>query len=267
MTIVFPNQPVPNLILPTVSGRVFDLHKTIRRYRNPHQQPSHSNSNAPPTSSHYTILVMYRGLHCPICKDQLRQIEKCYDRIIQANMTIVAISMDDEARARAMSMEVNGGGGGGGSNGNSNAIPSAFAKLPIAYNMTAQQAQHQWGLHLSHHHRRQNNDHDVDDQQQQHTEERAVFSEPGLFVIDNDTGKLVFKIVQSGPYSRPNIQELVEQLSWARKNVQQSPASGDVVISATGATNTDNGVINTIAEEEEDDIDDAIDDVDGSWNY
>ena len=52
---LFPRQPVPPLNVNLAGGGLFDLRS---------ERPKH-----------FTLLVFYRGLHCPICKSQLKELE------------------------------------------------------------------------------------------------------------------------------------------------------------------------------------------------
>src|SRR6266852_358310 len=52
---LFPRRPVPPLNVNLAGGGLFDLRS---------ERPKH-----------FTLLVFYRGLHCPICKSQLRELE------------------------------------------------------------------------------------------------------------------------------------------------------------------------------------------------
>ena len=58
MPVLLPGTPVPPLELPLAEGGVWRLQ-----------------DQAPPT---FTLLVFYRGLHCPQCQKQLTELEACW---------------------------------------------------------------------------------------------------------------------------------------------------------------------------------------------
>src|SRR5258708_12254491 len=57
---LFPRQPVPPLHVNLVGAGLFDLRG---------ERPQH-----------FTLVVFYRGLHCPLCKTQLRELESKLDQ-------------------------------------------------------------------------------------------------------------------------------------------------------------------------------------------
>lgn len=79
LTPLFPRQKVPGLHLPLTSGAQFDI-----------------STEQPP---HFTPLVFYRGLHCPICKGQLKELEAKLPEFEKRGVSVVAISSDTRDRA------------------------------------------------------------------------------------------------------------------------------------------------------------------------
>jgi peroxiredoxin len=57
---IYTNEAAPALTIPTLSGDTFTLSE---------QKPEI-----------YTIVVFYRGLHCPICINQLKEIEANFEQ-------------------------------------------------------------------------------------------------------------------------------------------------------------------------------------------
>src|SRR6266704_1886379 len=76
---LFPRQPVPPLNVNLAGGGLFDLRS---------ERPKH-----------FTLLVFYRGLHCPICKGQLRELESKLDEFDKRGVAVVAVSSDTKERA------------------------------------------------------------------------------------------------------------------------------------------------------------------------
>ena len=138
----------------------------------------------------FTIVVFYRGTHCPICKTFLKEIEEQMDAARAQGIEIVAVSMDSAERT-AKTVEETG-----------------VVKLPVGHSLTETSAR-EWGLYIS--------------AAREGSAEPDVFSEPGLFVIDAD-GKVFFAQTQSAPFTRPDIAKLLKGLNFAAEN--NYPARG-----------------------------------------
>ena len=149
--------------------------------------------------SKMTIIVFFRGKHCPICINYLADIESKYDDILNSGMRIVAASMDDAERTSRTAQAV--------SNKLGNKVDSL--RLPLAYGLTMEQAR-EWGLFLS--------------SARDGSTEPSVFSEPGLFVLDSLSGKVFMASIQSAPFTRPDIGQLLDGLEYAVLN--KYPARG-----------------------------------------
>lgn len=155
--------------------------------------PLHSGGDwalADSTASAFTIVVFYRGTHCPICKTFLKEIEEQMDAARAQGVEIVAVSMDGPERT-AKTVEETG-----------------VTKLPVGQSLTEASAR-EWGLYIS--------------GAREGSQEPAVFSEPGLFVVDAN-GKLFFAQTQSAPFTRPDIAKLLGGLKFAADN--NYPARG-----------------------------------------
>jgi len=76
---LFPRQPVPPLDVGLADGGTFDI--------------------AAEKPASFTLIVFYRGLHCPICKTQLRELESKLDEFDKRGVAVVAVSSDSRERA------------------------------------------------------------------------------------------------------------------------------------------------------------------------
>jgi peroxiredoxin len=179
MSSVLLGQVAPALSLPTLKDDTFDLHK---------QSPEK-----------FTIIVFYRGKHCPICLQYLQEIEEQHESLKQSGMEIVAISMDDKEKALETAKKA------------SASMPDREEKktddnkllsFPILHGLTVDMAR-EWGLYLS--------------SAIPGSSEPDVFSEAGLFVIRPDHTVFMAQ-VQSAPFTRPNIQQLVGGLNFAKEH-------------------------------------------------
>lgn len=165
-----PNQPVPLLDLPLTIQARFNL--------------------ADQTPEHFTMLVFYRGKHCPICKKYLEEIGSRLGEITSRGISPFAISMDSKERARVADEEWDTG------------------DLPLCYDLSEEKAR-EWGLYIS--------------EKREGSEEPDKFSEPGLFLVRPD-GTLFFANVQSAPFTRPPIDELLQGVDHVVKS--DYPARG-----------------------------------------
>ncbi|WP_379921356.1 peroxiredoxin-like family protein [Erythrobacter sp. R86502] len=157
---LMPNQPVPALDLPLTIGARYDLEK---------QNPKH-----------FTMLVFYRGKHCPICRSYLEDLAGMLDDFTAAGVNVAAVSMDNEERAMVAHNEWNTG------------------DVPLVYDLPEDQAR-AWGLFIS--------------EGREDSEEPGVFSEPGLFLITPE-GTLYYTSVQNAPFARPALSEMLEGIAF-----------------------------------------------------
>ena len=159
-----PATAVPSLDLPLTNGASYDLSK---------QNPDN-----------FTLVVFYRGLHCPICKNQLEKLSQKLAEFVENGVNVVAASMDAEDRAMEVHREWDTG------------------NVPLAYGLTEASAR-EWGLYIT--------------EGREGTNEPAVFSEPGMFLVRPD-GTLYFASVQNAPFSRPPFDELLDGIKYIVKN-------------------------------------------------
>ena len=139
----------------------------------------------------FTLIIFYRGLHCPVCKAQLEDLASQLDKFTERGINVIAISGDTEKRAKISGEDWD--------------IPS----LPIGYNLSMEKAR-EYGLFISE---------AISDK------EPDYFTEPGLFLIKPD-GTLFFSSVQSMPFARPQFDDLLGGIDFIMK--KDYPARGEV---------------------------------------
>lgn len=167
-----PKQQAPELQFPVLRGGNWELSK---------QQPQN-----------FTLIVFYRGLHCPLCKKYLQQLQSLLPEFEARGVKVVAVSMDSEKRARLSRQKWE--------------LPD----LNIGYQLSEQTAR-DWSLYLST---------GVKDG------EPALFSEPGLFLVDGDQ-KIYYAAINSNPWGRPYLASFVKAVDYI---VQSGyPARGEVL--------------------------------------
>ena len=139
----------------------------------------------------FTMLVFYRGKHRPICKKYLTELGSKLSNFTDKGINVFAVSMDSPERAAVSHQEWDTG------------------DLPLAHSMSEEKAR-EWGLYIS--------------QKREGSDEPDMFSEPGLFVVKPD-GTLHFAVVQSAPFTRPDLDDLLEGLNslWTRVIPRAAP--------------------------------------------
>ncbi|RGP40574.1 hypothetical protein BPTFM16_00859 [Altererythrobacter insulae] len=167
---LLPNKEVPEIDLPLTIGARFHLSK---------QSPKN-----------FTLLVFYRGKHCPVCKNQLKDLSDKLDEFTKRGVNVFAISMDSKERANVVHEEWDTG------------------DVPLAYGLS-EDAARDWGLYIS--------------SARDGSDEPEVFSEPGMFLVRPDMS-LYFASTQNAPFTRPPLGELIQAIDYILKN--DYPARG-----------------------------------------
>lgn len=138
----------------------------------------------------YTLIVFYRGYHCPVCKKQLQEVTENLSQLAERGIHVIGVSMDSEERAKKSGKEWD------------------IAELPIGYGLSKEQAK-EWGLYLSN---------GINEK------EPDLFSEPGMFLINADQ-TLYFSSVQSMPFTRPNMDDVIQAIDFIED--KNYPARGE----------------------------------------
>ncbi|MBT9486796.1 MAG: AhpC/TSA family protein [Rubrivivax sp.] len=172
---LMPRQAVPPLQLPTLDHGLFDL--------------------AADAAPNFTLLVFYRGLHCPICLKYLLELGRLQADVEQRGVKPIVLSGDTPERARAMADKLKAPG------------------LRMAHSLPLDQAR-AWGLYIS----------SSRGTTSIGIEEPALFSEPGVFLVRPD-GTLYYGAVQTMPFARPHFDELLAAIDFALAKAY--PARGE----------------------------------------
>ncbi|MDH5354621.1 MAG: AhpC/TSA family protein [Gammaproteobacteria bacterium] len=148
------------------------------------------------TPEKFTMLVFYRGLHCPLCAKYLQELDKLAGDFEQAGVTVLALSSDDRERAQQSSDDWH------------------LQNINLGYDLSIEQAR-AWGLHRS----------AGKGKTSIGIEEPAEFSEPGLFLIRPDE-TLYWSQVSTMPFARPHFKEILGALGFVVAN--DYPARGEL---------------------------------------
>ena len=173
---LIPRQPAPALSVETLAHGRFDLQAA--------------------KPERFTLVCFYRGLHCPICANYLKELERLTPEFAARGVETIAISGDGAERAGEMAAKI-------GANA-----------LRIGYGLALTKAR-EWGLYIS----------SSRGKTSIGIEEPALFSEPGVFLIRPD-GSIYYLSVQSMPFVRPNFAEMVAALDFVIKH--DYPARGEL---------------------------------------
>jgi peroxiredoxin len=174
---LMPRQTVPALSVSTLDHGPFTLAEDAAR--------------------NFTLVVFYRGLHCPICLKYLLELGRLQADFEQRGVKVIAISSDVRDRAQVMADKLR--------------APA----LRVGYGFSIAQAR-AWGLYIS----------TSRGTTSIGIEEPALFSEPGVFIVRPD-GTLYYGAVQTMPFARPHFDELLAALDFALD--KNYPARGEYV--------------------------------------
>jgi peroxiredoxin len=132
------------------------------------------------TARNFTMVVFYRGYHCPVCKAYLQKLESLVGQYGQAGFSVIAVSMDGAGRAARAAEEWE------------------LSKLTIGYGLSEEMAR-SWGLYVS---------------KAIKEGEAETFAEPGLFWVRPD-GRLYLIDTSNMPWARPDLEFLFSKIPFA----------------------------------------------------
>jgi peroxiredoxin len=122
----------------------------------------------------FTMVVFYRGLHCPVCKAQLHELERRLGELTERGVEVVAVSGDTRERAEQAVSEW------------------GLEHLAVGFGLGTEDMR-RWGLFVS-------------ERIADHEPER--FGEPALFLIAPD-GTVFYEAITSMPWGRPRLDDII----------------------------------------------------------
>lgn len=170
MNKVVPRKPAPALKVDTVDNGKWELSKQ--------------------DAEQFIMIVVYRGLHCPVCKKTLRELDNKLEKFSERGVEVLAVSGDSKERARKAQDEW------------------GIEDVPIGYGLTEKSAR-EWGLYVST---------AISDK------EPALFFEPAVFLVRPD-GTLYAASIQSMPFARPSFDDLLKAIDFVVE--KDYPARGE----------------------------------------
>jgi len=142
-----------------------------------------------------SMVVAYRGLHCPMCRNYLKELNEQIGEFSKRGVEVVAVSSDGRERAMAARTDWE--------------LPN----IPIAYDLGIDKAR-ELGLYIS----------TSRGKTSIGIEEPARFNEPGLFLVKPD-GTLYAAYIQTMPFARPPLDQLLKAIDFI--NEKGYPARGE----------------------------------------
>ena len=167
---VKPRQPAPPLEVKLLDGSAWRLR------------------DAKPAS--FQMVVVYRGLHCPVCKTYLGDLESKLAEFAKRGVDVIAVSTDGQDRAQQAKSEW------------------GLNSLRVGHGLSISTAR-EWDLFISRSIR---------------DGEPPEFSEPGLFLVKPD-GTLFFASRNSGPWGRPPFDQMLRAIDVVTE--RKMPARGE----------------------------------------
>ncbi len=176
---LIPGQIVPTLNLPRVGGGVMDLHQDL--------------------GAKGALLIVYRGLHCPLCIKQLTAVAVRLDEFAALDVAVLAVSVDTAEKAAEFVEKASCG------------------AVTVGHSLPARAARDDWGLWIS--------------SARAGTREPKFFAEPGLFLINGDA-TLQTAWIQSAPFARPTLDDVLACIAFQQE--KQYPPRGTFDGDVTG---------------------------------
>jgi peroxiredoxin len=162
---LMPRQPVPSLEFDTLDHGRWSLAA---------QRPQN-----------FTMIVFYRGLHCPICRRYLTELNGMIGEFDRRGVSTVIASNDDEERAREARDKW------------------GLQSLVVGYGVPLEKSR-EWGLYVS----------TSRGVTSAGVEEPPLFAEPGLFLVKPDK-TLYWASVSTMPFARPHFPEIAAAIDFA----------------------------------------------------
>jgi peroxiredoxin len=153
--------PIPEITLPTIDGGEAKIGGIKDRWQ---------------------MIIVYRGLHCPICKNYTAKIEALKHKFDELDTDILFVSGDNAEKAKSFADEVG-------------------LNRPVAYDLSVDQMR-QLGLYIS---------------EPRPTETDRPFPEPGLFVV-NEKGQAHIVDISNAPFVRPEPELIIRGITHIKKN-------------------------------------------------
>ena len=132
----------------------------------------------------FTMIVAYRGLHCPICRPYISGLDRMVEEFAKRGVEVIAISTDTQERAKQTKDQWK------------------LKNLRIGFGLSIPNAR-EWGLYISTSRGKTSSGVVEPDQ----------FNEPGLFLVKPDQ-TLYASSVATMPFARPHFDEILNAIGF-----------------------------------------------------
>jgi peroxiredoxin len=130
----------------------------------------------------WQLTVVYRGKHCPLCRRYLKTLDGLLDQFQSIQTEVIAVSGDPREKAEAE-------------------VAEEEWRFPVGYDLSPAQMR-LLGLYIS--------------EPRSPAETDRLFPEPAIFVV-NPAGLLQIIDISNAPFARPDLQALLNGLSFAQE--------------------------------------------------
>lgn len=141
--------------------------------------------------SRWSMVVVYRGKHCPICTNYLQQLNELLPKFDELGVDVMAVSADSLERAEVQ-------------------IEAVKPSFDVGYDLTVEQMR-ELGLFVS--------------QPRSEQESDRPFAEPGLFLI-NENNALQVVDTSNAPFTRPSLDMVIRGIGFIRNPENNYPIRG-----------------------------------------
>ncbi|HSJ98519.1 MAG TPA: peroxiredoxin-like family protein [Myxococcota bacterium] len=172
---LIPRRPVPALDVETLGGARWSLAS-----RRPER---------------FTMVVFYRGFHCPVCRTYIGELDRLLAQFGERGVDVIALSTDTRERAEQTRSGWD------------------LQNLELGFGLSIEDARG-WGLFVS----------TSRGTTSAGVEEPERFNEPGLFLVRPD-GTLYWSSVSSMPFARPHFREILQAIDFVVS--KDYPARGE----------------------------------------
>lgn len=138
----------------------------------------------------WQMVIVYRGKHCPLCTHYLKELNPLLAAYNELGVDVVAVSSDTEERAKEQ-------------------LALVEPEFAVGFGLTVEQMK-SLGLYIS---------------TPRPQESDSVFAEPGLFIINGD-GNLQVVDISNTPFTRPNLESIINGIRFIRNPDNNYPIRG-----------------------------------------
>jgi peroxiredoxin len=143
----------------------------------------------------FSMVVFYRGLHCPVCRKYTSELNGMIGEFDKRGVSTVITSTDTRERAEQAKSQW------------------ALPNLTVGYGVSIDKAR-EWGLYIS----------TSRGVTSTGVEEPKLFAEPGLFLVRPD-GTLYWASISTMPFARPHFDEMRQAIDFVLS--KNYPARGE----------------------------------------